>query len=239
MPNNHTSHENLENLETVWDVLVPYGTSHMFSHGSLIYMPGDPAHTLYIVQAGQVSLYLISSDGRVLTLQVVEPGHIFGHSVLDGSKTYDTFAEAMTPVKTMAVERASLTRALANQPTLGLVMVQALGHYMVHVSRRLDEVAFKSVSARLASVLLDMVEETASSSGPQLRLPRRTHQQLADMTNSYRETVTKIINQFRADNLLTMDRSGITLLNMSRLREVARGTPPPLPPPQCKRDAAR
>jgi CRP-like cAMP-binding protein len=92
----------------------------------------------------------------------------------------------------------------------------------LRVSRRLDEVAFKSVSARLASLLLDMAD-AASEGQLQLRLPRRTHQQLADMINSYRETVTKVINQFRAANLLDIDQTGITLLNLSRLRELAQG----------------
>ncbi len=54
-----------------------------------------------------------------------------------------------------------------------------------------------------------------------MRLPRHTHQQLAEMINAYRETVTKVINQFRAARLLDMDRSGITLLNLSRLREIS------------------
>ncbi|NCC37472.1 MAG: helix-turn-helix domain-containing protein, partial [Chloroflexia bacterium] len=47
------------------------------------------------------------------------------------------------------------------------------------------------------------------------------HQQLAEMINAYRETVTKVINQFRDAHLLDIDRSGITLLNLSRLRELS------------------
>jgi CRP-like cAMP-binding protein len=54
-------------------------------------------------------------------------------------------------------------------------------------------------------------------------VPRRTHQQLAEMINAYRETVTKVINQFRDARLLDIDRSGITLLNPSRLRELSQG----------------
>jgi CRP-like cAMP-binding protein len=55
------------------------------------------------------------------------------------------------------------------------------------------------------------------------RLPRRSHRQLAEMVNAYRETVTKIINQFRAARLLEIDQASITLLNRSRLEELAQG----------------
>lgn len=204
-----------------WSHLVSYGSPRTVVRGSLIYTPNEPAHTLYLLHGGQVSLSVISSGGRVLTLQVVEPGHLFGHSVLEGNQTYDTFAEALTPANMTAIADQRVQQALVEYPALGLELVKELGAYLMVVSRRLDEVAFKSVSARLASVLLDMAEDGASEQ--QLRLPRRTHQQLAEMTNSYRETVTKVINQFRADNLLAMDRSGITILNTTRLRELAQG----------------
>jgi len=104
---------------------------------------------------------------------------------------------------------------------MGLALIDQLGQHRLAVSRRIDEVAFKSVPARLASVLLEMSETQPSAGPPQQRVPRRTHQQLAEMINAYRETVTKVINQFRDARLLDVDRSGITLLNPSRLRELS------------------
>ena len=86
-----------------------------------------------------------------------------------------------------------------------------IGRHRLAVSQRLDEVAFKSVPARLASLLLDMAQREGGAQPA--RLPRRSHRQLAEMINAYRETVTKVIKQFRAARLLEIDRSTITLLN--------------------------
>ena len=99
--------------------------------------------------------------------------------------------------------------------------LELLGQHRLTVSRRIDEVAFKSVPARLASVLLEMSADQPAGTQPEQRVPRRTHQQLAEMINAYRETVTKVINQFRDARLLDIDHSGITLLNPSRLRELS------------------
>lgn len=203
----------------LWEHLEPHGTLTSFRRHGFIYTPSQPAHALYLLRSGQVSLQMLSSTGRTLTLKVLEAGELFGHSVLTNSPTYDTFAEAIKNVRALAVPRSVVLQLLATQPAVSMALIETLGQHRLTVSRLLDEVAFKSVPARLASLLLDMAD--ANTDDQPSRLPHRTHQQLAEMINAYRETVTKVINQFRAARLLDIDRSGITLLNLSRLREVA------------------
>ncbi|MEI7769177.1 MAG: Crp/Fnr family transcriptional regulator [Chloroflexales bacterium] len=205
----------------LWAALESLGTAQSFRRHSYIHTPTQPAYALYMLVAGQVSLQMLSSGGRVLTLRVIEPGQIFGHSVIEGAATYDTYAEALSPVRAVSVPRAALLDLIQRQSDMGLALIEQLGQHRLTVSRRIDEVAFKSVPARLASVLLEMSETQPSVGPPQQRVPRRTHQQLAEMINAYRETVTKVINQFRDARLLDVDRSGITLLNPSRLRELS------------------
>ena len=209
--------------QALWERLEPHGSAQSFRRHSYIYTPGQPAHALYLLVSGQVSLQMLSSGGRVLTIRVVEPGQIFGHSVLDSEPGYDTYAEALKPVRAIAVPRPAVYAALGAEPALAGALIELLGQHRLTVSRRIDEVAFKSVPARLASVLLEMSETQAPAEAarPERRLPRRTHQQLAEMINAYRETVTKVINQFRDARLLDVDNKGITLLNPSRLRELS------------------
>lgn len=197
------------------------GNGQSFRRHSYIYTPEHPAHALYMLRSGQVGLQMLSNEGRALTIKVVEPGQVFGHSALDGGVTYDTYAQALQPARVVAVARAPLLAAVATTPGLGVALIELLGQHRQTVSRRIEEVAFKSVPARLASVLLEMSADQPESTRPEQRVGRRTHQQLAEMVNAYRETVTKIINQFRDARLLDVDRSGITLLNPSRLRELS------------------
>ncbi len=215
--------QRLAQQEAIWEWLAPFASAQAFRPHTFIYTPSQPAQALYLLQSGQVSLQMLSANGRVLTLWLVEPGQLFGHSVLAGSVAYDTFAETARSVRVLAVSRERVLQALSEQPALVLALIEELGQHRLTVSRRLNEVAFKSVPARLASLLLDMADMCIDDTGQQSRLPHRTHQQLAEMVNAYRETVTKIINQFRAAHLLDIDRSGITLLNPARLRELAQG----------------
>jgi CRP-like cAMP-binding protein len=200
-----------------WSELAAHGEPRSYARHSRIFAADQPADTLFLLHKGEVRLPLRAADGRALTVEVAAPGQLFGHMALVGQAHYDTDADAIRPVEAVAIEAEPLRRLLAARPELSLLMLRELARYRAVVSRRIDEVAFKSVPARLASLLLHMGDSSASSE----RLPRRTHQQLAEMINAYRETVTKVINQFRDARLLDVDSSGIRLLNVSQLRKLA------------------
>jgi CRP/FNR family transcriptional regulator, cyclic AMP receptor protein len=190
------------------------GAPEAHSAGTSLYTPGDAARDLFVLKAGKVGLFLRSDEGRALTIKMVEPGQIFGHVALSDAH-YDAYADALSDVRIQRVDRDMARATIEQDPALGLVLLEELGRYRKVVSDRLDEVAFKSVPARLASVLLELANRHGS------QVPRHSHRQLAEMINAYRETVTKVINQFRAAHLLEIDTSSITLLNLRRLEELA------------------
>jgi CRP-like cAMP-binding protein len=204
-----------------WGQLVQGRDIASYPRGRLIYTPSQPADQLLLLSAGQVGLHLMSEEGRALTLRVIEPGQLLGHVALAHGGTYDTFAEALAPVTLYRIPREALLRMIEREPALGLALLEDLGRHRQAVSHLFDEVAFKSVPARLATLLLDMAQSQGSAEPS--RVPRRSHRQLAEMINAYRETVTKVINQFRAARLLEIDRSFITLVNPRGLEELAQG----------------
>jgi CRP-like cAMP-binding protein len=205
--------------DAAWAILTDGRATDRAERGTLIYAPDHVADHLYVLLSGAVSLYLRSGEGRALTLRIVEAGQLFGHvSASDGTR-YDTFAEATTLIRYVRIPRSELTSLLVRTPELGIALMEDMARAVV--SRRLDEVAFKSVPARLASLLLDLARRHG---GPHAAsVPRHSHRQLAEMINAYRETVTKVINQFRDARLLEIDHSSITLVNVRRLEELAQG----------------
>jgi CRP-like cAMP-binding protein len=204
-----------------WGQLAQGRDIELAARGTIIYAPEQPGQDLLLLRGGQVALYLLSPEGRTLTLRVVEPGQLFGHVAIGDGGAYDTYAEALVPARFSRIRRDEALSLVERDGPLALALLEDLGRHSLAISRRLDEVAFKSVPARLASVLLDLAP--AEGGAPTVRLPRRSHRQLAEMINAYRETVTKVIKQFRAARLLEIDRSTITLLNRPRLEELAQG----------------
>jgi CRP-like cAMP-binding protein len=205
--------------ERRWDALERRGITRRFVKGGTIYMPDERAAELYLIRDGRVGLNLLSPEGRTLTVRVVAEGEIFGHAALLSDGAYDTFAQALRPTTVAAVRRDELEALMTTHPALALALMDDLGRHSQALSRQLESVAFKSVPARLAALLLDLAQP-ASREEP-ITTGRWTHQELADMINAYRETTTKVLNQFRAARLIDVDRKGVTLLDVSRLQEVA------------------
>ncbi len=201
-----------------WDELERWGVTRRYVKGGIVYAPDEPATELYLIKEGRVALNLLSREGRTLTVRVVKPGEIFGHAALLSDGTFDTFAEALRPTTAAVVRRDTLEELMVARPALALALMDDLGRHSQALSRRLGNVAFKSVPARLASLLLELAQPSGREATP---AGRWTHQELADMINAYRETVTKVLNQFREAKLIDMNRQGVTLLNVAGLQELA------------------
>lgn len=206
-------------IQQLWTSLGEQQARCLYERGSYLYTPAQPAQHLFMLVSGLVRLQITSPEGRALTIGLIEPQQICGHAVLTGAVYYDTFAEAIGHVQAYRFRRQDILQAMREQPGLTFTLIDELGQHCLSISQRLDEVAFKSVPARLASLLINLAPNVQPPI--EVKLPRRTHQQLADMINAQRETVTKTINEFRAARLVAIDRTAITLLNLDGLRELA------------------
>lgn len=204
-----------------WDELERRGVIRRFVKGAAIYVPDEPASELYVIKEGRVALNLLSPEGRTLTVRVVRTGEIFGHAALLSDGSFDTFAQALRPTTVAAVRADDLESLMIERPALALGLMDDLGRHSQALSRRLGNVAFKSVPARLAALLLELAQPASRDEQEPATTGRWTHQELADMINAYRETTTKVLNQFRAAHLIDVDRRGVTLLDVSGLQEVA------------------
>ncbi len=199
--------------------LITYQT---FPAGQLFHSPEEYGEQLFVLRSGRVRLYKLSVEGRALTLAVLEPVTIFGEMTLVGQWMHDSFAEAMTECLIGIIGRDELRDILKQYPQLSLRFMELMGRRLRNTENKLADIAFKSVPQRLATVLLNMAGETDDTP---VNIPptivRYTHQQLAEMIGSYRETVTKAMGEFRDTHLIRIDEDVIQLIDMEGLRQLA------------------
>lgn len=200
--------------------LVTYQT---YPTGHIFYMPYERGEQLYILQSGRVRLYKLSAEGRALTLAILEPVSIFGEMTLAGQWMHDSFAETMTTSHVGIIGREALRQILQQNPQVTMSFMQLMGQRLRETEEKLSDIAFKSVPQRLATVLLNMAGLTGGLPSD-VELPsvvRYTHQQLAEMIGSYRETVTKTIGEFREAGFIRVDGDTIYLTNLQKLQHLA------------------
>lgn len=184
--------------------------------GRVFYQPEDVSEVLFLIKEGRVQLYRISPEGKKLVIATLGPGTIFGEMALLGQQMHSAFAEALDDCLIVVMSRADLERLILNKPSVGLRMLEITGRRLSDAEARLQDMAFKGIPARLASLLLRLAAERNTN-----EIVGLTHQDLAETIGTYRETATQVLNELKAQGLIEIGRKRITIRDPERLSRVA------------------
>jgi len=192
--------------------------------GTFVYRPGDPADPLYMVEEGLVKVSVSSPSGRDLTVGLYGPGEVFGEEAVleDGRRV--AFATALEPCLLVALPRARLHQLLARDQEIGAYLTRLLAARVKESIRQLESIAWNPVPSRLAGALLHLAARNGAPDGAGTRVTlRMTHQELANLIGSTRETTTATLNDFRRRGLINVVRRHIVLLKPDLLSALAIG----------------
>jgi CRP-like cAMP-binding protein len=219
-----------EPAEDIFRQLEPKQRAHIesqfqdrvYASGAIIHTPHDQSDQLFLLRTGEVQIYKRSPEERMLRLFVLAPVTIFGEITMRGH--WNNFARAMTRCVIGHIERAVMQELLQTSPQLALNVMQSMGQRLNEMESKLVDIAFKNVPQRLAAVLINLAgvppstARLAPASPP--AIVRYTHQQLAEIIGSYRETVTKTIGEFRERGMIRVEEDVIYLTDMEKLLEL-------------------
>ncbi|WP_230396522.1 Crp/Fnr family transcriptional regulator [Streptomyces blattellae] len=204
------------------DAIATAAPMKTYSAGELLYSPSQPSEVLFILKKGRVRIFRVSADGRALTCAIISPGTIFGEMVLLGQRMYDNFAEALDDVTVCVMSRVDVHRFLLSDARISARITEILGRRLTDLEQRLSDSVFKSVPQRIATTLLTLAAETRprvlGARSPQIAL---THQQIAALAGTSRETTTKVLRDFADQHLIRLARGRITVLAPDRLSDHA------------------
>lgn len=201
-----------EDMEWLGSVTVMMTTEK----GRIIYTPGETGEVLFLLKKGRVQIYRLSSEGKKLVIAVLGEDSFFGEMSLLGQGMYDSFAEALEECTICAMSRFDVEQLLMAKPTVALRVLNVMASRLRDAEEALEGLAFKNVAARAASLLLRLSEgrEDGVISG-------LTHQDMAEMTGTFRETMTQTLNELKNSGLIDIGRMKITVLDREGLRRIA------------------
>ena len=196
-------------------------TMYTCDRGRVFYLPGETGEALYILKEGRVQLYRLSAEGRKLVLATLEPGTVFGEMSMIGQGMYDAFAEAAEPCMICVMSRRDVEALIRSKPQIALRLLELVAVRMQELETQLEDIAFRSVPVRLATLLLRLAGDSKGEAPNAATVGGLTHQDLADMLGVYRETVTTALDNFRNNDIIAIRRRQLVLRNVPRLRELA------------------
>jgi len=187
-----------------------------YAAGEILFSPHNPVETLFILKRGRVRIFRVSTDGRALTTAIITPGTIFGEMVLLGQRMYDNFAEVLDDAVVCVMSRADVQRLLLGDPRIAARITAILGQRLAEMERRLSDTVFKNVPQRIATTLGMLAgQQRRYAVGSRAPVVALTHEQIAALVGTSRETATKILGDFADRGLIRLGRGRIILLDMT------------------------
>ncbi len=186
--------------------------------GEMIYLPNDISDSVILVSSGRVKVYHITSDGKQALLALVDPGEMFGElAILDASKR-EEYAEAMESTTLILIPGKEIQKLMDEHPSVSVGVTKLMGFRMRRIERRLKSILFRSNRERLIHLLLELAEKYGRPTVEGVLLSiKLSHQDLASIIGSTRETVTVVLGELQDEKNIIIEKRRITLPNMEQL----------------------
>ncbi|GAC1468977.1 MAG: Crp/Fnr family transcriptional regulator [Isosphaeraceae bacterium] len=189
-----------------------------FRKGEMVYFPGDPGRGVLVLAGGRVKIKGLTPDGKELILAFIDEGELFGELALVDDSPRDEFAEAVEDSEVLAVPSEDLTALMESRPDLAIGVTKLLGLRRRRIETRLRNLMFRSNRQRVIGVLLELLQSHGERFGQAWRIQLRlSHQELASLIGSTRETVTIVLGQLQLEGCVQVKRRCITVLDRERL----------------------
>lgn len=183
-----------------------------------IYLPADPADGVLLLAAGRAKVCSLTRQGKQVILSLVEPGEIFGELAVVAPGVRENYAEAIEDSKVVLIPTEALQERWQRYPDVALELGGLIGRRRQRLERRLKYLLFRSKRERLVHLLLELVEQygVPTTRGTQLAI-QLSHQDLASIIGSTRETVTMLLGELQTEGHLIIGRRRIVLTDVARL----------------------
>jgi CRP/FNR family transcriptional regulator len=194
-----------------------------FESGETVYVQGATAGPLYLLLTGRIRLYATAA-GQELTFDVLQAGTLFGESSLTGSP-HPEHAQALEPARVGLLGLNAFWQLVRDNPEVNARVVKLVVNRSCATRSRMMDLGLKGVTARLASLILDLIhrEGVVTREGHYKLLPRYTQEQLATMIGAKRVAVTRAFGKLQDAGCVRLLRRRIHIIDLSALNQLAAG----------------
>ncbi len=192
-----------------------------YKKDQFIYFSDEPSSHVYLVASGRVKIGSYSDDGKEIIKAVLQRGEIFGEMAILGQEKRTDFAQAMdndTSICPMSIE--DMEELMKENKELSIKMRKLVGLRLQKAERKIESLVFKDARTRIIEYLSDLAQEKGQKVGFEILVKSFfTHQDIANMTATSRQTVTTILNELREHNLINFDRRRLLVRDLDKLRQ--------------------
>ena len=199
-----------------------------FNRDETVVLEGDCSmKALYLIASGTVQVYMTGVDGRETILSFLERGDFFGEMSLIDGEPRSASVRTVTDAQLMIIHREPFLTLIRQTPEIAMSLLSEMSKRLRKANKQIGSLSTMSVSGRVAGTLLNLMEERGmrihTDNGQMVTVihNRPTQQQLADMSGTTRETVSRICSLLVKTNAIAMTGKDIVIFDESALQEKA------------------
>ena len=198
-----------QELEALSDVTF----TRTFSKDNVIILAEEEGDTLFILKKGQVKVSIVSEEGREVILSLLGPGSVFGElSLLDG-KPRSANVVATEETDLLMLRRADFLQLIYKTPQIATALLAELATRMRKTDRQIEGLALLDVTSRISDTLLQLATEQGAETTDGVTIESRpTQQELANMSGTTRETVSRVLKRLEGQGYINRNGRNITIL---------------------------
>ncbi len=187
----------------------------------VIYFPEDASNSVYMLKAGKVKISKMSLDGKEIILAILGPGEVFGEMSITGQEKREEIAEATDDTIICVVKIPDLQMMMESNSRFNMQITKLIGFRLKKIQNRFESLIFKTSDERVRSFIRELADEhgrkvQGNNNEMEIRL-KLTHEEIAKLTATSRQTVTTVLNELEKQSIITYDRSRIFVKEYDKL----------------------
>ena len=190
-----------------------------YKRGEHIWLPEEDSNKIFFVYEGKVKISTFNDEGKEIAKAILGKGEVFGELAVTGESKRRDFAVATEKSTICILPVTDIKSMFKENRGLSMFLMQLMGRKMMKTEHRLESLVFKDSRSRIIEFLHHTALEKGQPVGYETVIRNfLTHQEIANMTATSRQTVTTTLNELRKDNLLTFNRRRLLIRDMDKLK---------------------
>jgi len=208
------SEENLAELDNISKV------RHL-KKGTILFIEGNKAESIFIVKDGKIKISKISSVGKEYIIKIMESGDIFAESTLFIGGEYPATAEAVEDAQIIEIKNSDIENLILKNSAIARSIIKLMAKRLKNIAVIIENLALKDSIGRTASVLLIFAKERGipTKEGILVEIELKRHE-LANLVGTSRENISRILSQMDRDGIISLSKDKILIKDLEKLRKM-------------------
>jgi len=190
-----------------------------FKKDDYIYLPDEESDKIYFVNEGRIKIGSYADNGKEITKAILSKGEVFGELAMIGEDKRRDYAIAVEDTKLCAISADEMKNLIKDHSSLSMFFMKMMGSKVIEMENRLESLVFKDSRSRIVEYLVDLVEKNGQRVGYEWVVRSFiTHQEIANLTATSRQTVTTVLNELRTDEIITFNRKRLLVRDADKLK---------------------